>query len=562
MRMVLHFLWKDLRRNWVELGLYLLMCVGMAWSQAHPGSWIWLRQRELFPIVLFGLWFFIVVRVVQGECLVGDREFWSTRPYRWPHLMIEKAAFLVICLDLPFLIVHLYLLHHAGFPLSPSLLYGLVFLHLMFVFFFTFPAAVLASITRSLVEWLLTIAGLLIILMVISWFPWDELPNTLAEQEEIGTWIAAAVAVPALAFALLWQYARRRVWPARLAAGVACLFIPIAVLLTHASFVRSLAYPLAGNGTPLRVTINDAGSPGSREFRRFDVPLVNETNIIIPIVLGSADPDTSIAIDGMRVTLNGDGGWHWQSEWLNASTQMSNEAMTSALMFAMPTAMAEHLESVHANASVEYAFRSYRLGRVQRINTAQRRFTIEGAGFCDWENREFRQLKFSGMQCNAPLRMPAVMVSQMESGHDTCIKDEGEPPIPAGHHSTIVEYGTEGMSAEFNPEPVRTFTLAFGGWNPPVPSVTNPKKFRTAHLCQGSPLSVRTGVLEGKMRAAFDLGPIGVENKSKPEPDPQDKTEYFDPSVDRGSRNTVTSCHSRTRNVTPVEPAWGWRRSR
>jgi hypothetical protein len=213
MKMILHILLKDLRRHWMEIAAYLLVCATWAWREAHPLALEWLRQRELIPILLFGLWMLIAVRLVQGECLVGDREFWPTRPYRWQRLMAAKALALVLCLNLPLLVAQLFLLHHAGIPVSLTLVPGLLILQGMFVLFLTFPVAVLASITASIVQWVITVVGLILAGIALSWIPWDKLPDGLAGGEGVASWIGAGILVPAMTLVFLWQFARRRETP-------------------------------------------------------------------------------------------------------------------------------------------------------------------------------------------------------------------------------------------------------------------------------------------------------------------------------------------------------------
>jgi hypothetical protein len=368
--------------------------------------------------------------------------------------------------------------------------------------------------------------------MVISWLPWDKLSNTLAEQEEVANWAGAAIIVPALAFSLLWMYARRRARPARLAAAAACTVVPLAMLFAHAPLVRWIGYPQARRATPLRVAIDVGGAGGKREFTRTD-SLYDQGNplITIPVEIGSTDPDTAIAIDGFRVTLTGDNGWRWQSEWVNSSMRMSNETYQIGESFNMPASLADRLESVHAKATIEFAFGTYRLGRQQTIDTSPERFKVEGAGYCDWKRQVLGQTRMDGPNCVAPLRTATVMVSQIQSRDYTC-KEDGEPPLPAGYHTTSPDYGTEGVPAEFDPSPLHGFGFGFGGWTPPVRSVRSPKDFRTVSLCRGTPLLVRTGVFVDRMRATFDLGPIGAQAKPKVDDQTKETAVHFDPKAE------------------------------
>jgi hypothetical protein len=514
MKIVLHILAKDLRRQWIEIGLFVLTCAAWAWQTAHPLAIAWFRQRDFVPVLLFGLWFFIVIRAVQGECLVGDREFWMTRPYRWPQLMAAKALFVILCLNLPFFGVHLFLLASAQIPLSWSLLPGLIFLGLEFAFFFTFPVAALASITQSLVQWGLALAGMFVYALMLSWIPWNKLPDGLEGGENLSTALGIAIIAPALVFILLWQYARRRPGLPRLVFGGILLTIPLIIFLASTPLIRFIAYPTAKGSPPMRISIAESDSDPARGFTR---DTYNSNQISIPVRATLDDSDTIVNVDGLRVTLTGDNGWHWQSPWQNRSARFSKNSPSGTFSFSMPHDLADQLENVHAKASVELAFTVYRLGAPHRVDTQADRFQLARNTYCHWQHRELRFLTFNGLECDAALHLPPMIEVEIESGSNTC-SNSGQLPLPAGHYANDVEYGTD-MPADFDPNPAHRLNFNFGSWSPAIPNPRNPNEKQTAWLCRGMPLTVRTGVLEGRMRATFDLGYIGSEKQTKAESD-------------------------------------------
>src|SRR5215472_13918813 len=69
MKLVLHILIKDLRRQRLEISGYCLAVVAWAWREAHPTALEWMRQPELLPMMMFGLRFLVTIRAVQGESL-------------------------------------------------------------------------------------------------------------------------------------------------------------------------------------------------------------------------------------------------------------------------------------------------------------------------------------------------------------------------------------------------------------------------------------------------------------------------------------------------------------
>lgn len=508
MKMILHILLKDLRRHRLEIAGFLLVCVSWAWQQAHPFGLEWMQQRELIPILLFGLWFLLTVRLVQGECLVGDREWWPTHPYRWPQLMAAKVLALILCLNLPLLIAQLYLLHHAKIPISWALVPGLVVLEGMFFVFFTFSAAVLASITASIVQWVITVVGLILAGIALSWLPWSKLPDGLSEGDEVAGWIGFGIVVPAMVLVLVWQFARRRETPARWLLGISLLTIPLCIFLSSTSVVRDIAYPQVHAASPVQLSISENGS-GKREFRR--IRSVERTGIAIPIVDRALDSDSIVKVDGYRTEFSGP-GWHWQTEWNNRSITFTHASPGYYLEVEMPDEIVDKIAQGNTSVKMEVAFNVYQLGHAQMVDTRPNAFDVPGVGRCEWsEGRAGVLISLSGVACVAPMVLPPVWVVQVDAAGDACPLQNGDAPAPPGHFTYAVEFGG---SEEPDPNPVRRFVLQPSPWIPEIPSSTGRNNPRKAYICRGTRFTVRTGRLVQRMRATFDLGDIGTEEPS------------------------------------------------
>jgi hypothetical protein len=111
----------------------------------------------LLPIA----WSFLIVRAIQGESLVGDRQFWITRPYEWKKLLVSKVLFVLIFVNLPLLILDLFLLARAGFTPARYIV-GLIWMQGLIILFFVLPVIALATVTATLVQLLL---GVLVIVL-------------------------------------------------------------------------------------------------------------------------------------------------------------------------------------------------------------------------------------------------------------------------------------------------------------------------------------------------------------------------------------------------------------
>src|SRR5690349_14532799 len=98
MKQVWHIFSKDVVRHWREGAAAIALLAAFVrdemYGWTHYGwasgaatmfsvRFLAGSSAALLPIV----WAFVIVRVIQGESLVGDRQFWITRPYEWQKLL-------------------------------------------------------------------------------------------------------------------------------------------------------------------------------------------------------------------------------------------------------------------------------------------------------------------------------------------------------------------------------------------------------------------------------------------------------------------------------------------
>jgi hypothetical protein len=175
---MLHIFAKDSRQFWPEILISLALVAAFVWI--YPSSWLVGNTlavdvggdfvKALFEQYLGGIlkllipvsWWLLIARVIHAEALVGDRQFWLTRPYEWKKLLGAKALFLVVFLYLPLLIAQCLLLFTAGFrPLSfiPGLLFNLLLITGILVLPLMAIASVTATFARVTVTLLAGLAG-------------------------------------------------------------------------------------------------------------------------------------------------------------------------------------------------------------------------------------------------------------------------------------------------------------------------------------------------------------------------------------------------------------------
>ena len=219
MNQVLHIFRKDVRHLWREIAASLALLVAFAWldirswSQPYGGMATGvsaLLGAEMLPglvnLLLPVSWIFLIVRVIQGESLVGDRQFWVTRPYDWKQLLAAKTLFVLTFVNFPLLLTDAFLLARAGFH-PTHYLSGLFWLQLMWILFLFVWLAALATVTHSIAQMLLAL--LLIVLDLISTSALSSIIQKSGLSGSINMWWGLVVIAVAVIIVLV-QYSRRR----------------------------------------------------------------------------------------------------------------------------------------------------------------------------------------------------------------------------------------------------------------------------------------------------------------------------------------------------------------
>jgi hypothetical protein len=216
--MILHIFKKDVRHLWPHITATLVLLAALArqdrWrSDFIPGSTEgWLNL--LLPLA----WACLIGLVMEEEPLVGDRNFWTTRPYRRGELLAAKALFALLVIHAPYFFASCYILALRGFsPLAyfPNLLWNQV----LVAGAITFPAMALAALVRNFTHFILEVVAVCAAAIFLSgiltinqrpWLPIDSVRGVLTIL------VAAGVSI-----AILWmQYSRARLLLSR-AVGVA-----------------------------------------------------------------------------------------------------------------------------------------------------------------------------------------------------------------------------------------------------------------------------------------------------------------------------------------------------
>ncbi|MGB7761026.1 MAG: hypothetical protein WBL61_14420 [Bryobacteraceae bacterium] len=323
MRQAIHIFRKDARHCWPYIAGVMAITAVHAWQGSVElpdlrGNFGPDLSGVLLALLMVLAWWFAIGAAVHGESLIGDRQFWTTRPYSWKSLLAAKLLFVAAFLALPLLLSDCIILLESAFnPLE--LIPGLLWRQCWFAGFLVLPFVV-AALTRATRELALAglvfyVAAIITIAAVSSHFNRNEGVVFLA----IPGWFSGTAPwlLTVAAFSLaVWQYARRRTIPIRVCAIALGGLAPLVIVLSLKS--EAPTHPVAREDDPKyrNVTVQLAGDTGDRHGQLLSIP-----------VRFSGWPRDLTSYDLMRVTATapGTGTQVWTRERPNPSMSPASD---------------------------------------------------------------------------------------------------------------------------------------------------------------------------------------------------------------------------------------------
>ena len=325
MKQVWLILRKDVRHLWPQLSVYAVLLAAFAWAspQTWPGSgpnsflavFVTLL-KVLLPISQFVL----ITSVVQADRLVGEQQFWITRPYNWRSLLGAKLLFVILCVVLPLVLMQWSLLHIAGLhPLAAKA--GMASTLLRFGLFAWLPLMMIASVTENLAMAFMFLAVLIVVWAGLLQFILSGTESRMSPPYEFPVF-GALFGILLLAI-LSYQFARRRTAHSRIAIA--------AILALFLLFI--FGYDKQGFGAPVKDLIRSHYEvPSHRSLQMVFGPgpvpyeeqgkdlqyLRNFVEVKLPIRLEGLPADARIRETNVAVTLTAN-GVHYATAWENAT---------------------------------------------------------------------------------------------------------------------------------------------------------------------------------------------------------------------------------------------------
>jgi hypothetical protein len=381
----LHIFRKDLRHLWPETLIGVILLAAFAWTAALKST---ASIYAVYAGLLGGLlhvlipiaWLVIVSRLIHDEPLVGDRQFWTSRPYHWAKLLAAKVLYLLVFIYLPFLLMQMFLLRFAGLhPLMalPALLYNLLLLTVIVIV----PLAAIAAVTSTFARVLLSVLGAILYVLILA---------ALAGYFSFGRMlpphingIATAVLILLPAVSLVYQYATRRTTISRLMLIAAPLLaVLLFFLMPTAALVRS-AYPLAPT----------AGGPRLTPFAIPEHPITGSLRLLpggymqvaLPFQVEGVEKDSDYIVRGTSVVVDAP-GVHWSSPYVSSllGPGQINATPFTILSAILPVAVFDKVHLAPADVHVSIALEHLKAGDASTWTAQAGGFDVPGHGHCTY----------------------------------------------------------------------------------------------------------------------------------------------------------------------------------
>jgi hypothetical protein len=412
MSQVLHIFRKDSRRFWPEIVVSLVLVAGLAWTS--PYTWPWdrppaevalTRIANYMPLLVMAAWWLLIVRVIHAESLVGDRQFWITRPYEWKKLLAAKVLFLGIYIYLPLAVAQCAMLALAGFHPAWHIA-GLLYDLLLITGTLVLPWVALACVTSNLARMALTVAGIiacyvgLILTMSFGIFGTSNSPSVPGTNL-----IGLAIALCLCGAAIGLQYATRRAWLAR----TVLLSLPL-VMYASVDFAPIFSVD--------HVYAQKAGAAGALPQLAYDLQenvkqgavtqFTRSIGFGVPIKALGAPEGTVLVLDNAKIEIETADGSKWVSPWEGLFGMTLDQH--AEVNLSLPKTVYERFRDKPLSLHLTLAVSQGRVQSSSNIPFPSTEASIAGDGICmatgEWTEKATFDHQDVHTQCRYPLRNP------------------------------------------------------------------------------------------------------------------------------------------------------------
>jgi hypothetical protein len=492
MNQVLNIFRKDTHRFWPEILVSVVITLAFAFS--YPNQWKVFHDQNVQQSMLqitgaLGFlmvtgWWLLIARVVHEETLVGDRQFWITRPYEWKKLLAAKVLFAAAWIGVPYLLAQSLVRAEAGFsavPNGPVLLLNLLMMSTAFLL----PLFSIATVTQNFARLTLTLLACLALLVGFA-FATNGIPHGYISSNPYSNWILYPLLFCGCAVAITLQYATRRVWVSRALLIVLPFLLALTVAANRRQSLVDRAYPQPGTTSAAPVSI--AAVPSAVhpfEARSYE----GQDYIDFPIQFSGVAEGYAVAAADFKFTLTAADGSQWTSPWQETRDRIGPGGSGGWLSLQLNPALYDRFKSGPVNLHITFAIDRYQADSVTTMPFPTRDQAVPGVGICTAQSGFM-----DGLVCRSA-HDPRFTYAAVVFSKGAC-SNSSAPPAATKPGAAWYEPG----NIDFALSSVWTPHLYFSGGG----DDDNGSRYRW-RVCPGSPLTVTQYHLVERTQAGFTL---------------------------------------------------------
>jgi len=504
MKLIFHIFKKDLRHHWPAVLVSLAILAIYVWDQprqwtAHaPDLRFFSSLLRYLPLFLCLTWAILLIRIVQDESLVGDRQFWLTRPYKWHTLLAAKLFAALLLLHLPLLLAQLLLLKLAFYPVLASIP-GLLQTHLMLLSFLTLSAFVVGSVTRSVGQASLVVLGLFLVLLGIASldFVFPSLNFSADDYDDIQVIIALVAAISVVVVQFVHRKTRFSwcIIAASLAAILALVLVSGNLDLQN----RSMPLPTAAHPLPVKLTFDSNVSFQHQPGEQLD-SFGLDPNLELPFLLEGISENSLVEITGVKLDFDLPSGKHWTSYWHSLSEILVPGRTRVWPSITVKRAIFDQNRNSSVNAHLSLAFNVYRVGASSSIFVKGDSLRLPDDTRCT------RDQFLSRMRCFSALKSPGAFVLFADLPNAGCAAPADRETDPWAAAPAVYASLSDSSTPDFDFTPIRETYIYLSRQHVYEDHATY------VPLCSGSTLVLARTRFQYTVRTEIDLGNIRVSN--------------------------------------------------
>ena len=504
MRLILHIFKKDFRHHWPALLVSFAILAVFVWDQprhwtVHPPDLRFFSSLlRYLPLFLSLAWVFLLIRIVQDESLVGDRQFWLTRPYKWHTLLAAKMLAALLLVHLPLFLAQLLLLKLAFYPVLDSV-FGLLQIQLMLFGFLTLPAFVVGSLTRTIGQASLVVLGLFLVLLGIASLMFV-VPSLEFSPDDFGDAMAIITLVSAVSVVLIqFAFRKTRISWCIIAACLASYAVLFLVAADVTLQTRGMPLPNAAHPLPAKLTFDSSVSFQHQPGEQLDSYGL-DTRVELPFLLGGIPADSVVRIYAIKLDMDLPSGEHWTSYWHSSFETLIPGRTRVWPSVTIKRAIFEQIRNSSVQARLSLAFNVYRVGASSSIFVMGDSLRLPGDTRCT------RDQSLSRMRCFSALKSPEAFVLLADLPNKSCSAGAGRDSDPWAAAPAFYANLSESSTPEFDFTPIQETSVYLSRMRAYEDLATD------VPLCSGASLVLARTKFQYTVRTEIDLGNIRVSN--------------------------------------------------